>query len=93
MRFGPNKGGYGNRPVQADPFKEVQQAGPGVGAPKDIFTTPVGKRRRWNNQALGDTPPRDGPFAPSAAGVAKANPPRARARSRGPRGPNPFGDA
>lgn len=83
MRFGPIKGGYGNRPIAADPFKELQQAGPGVGGPTNkLFTTPLSRRRRFDNQALGDTPPRDGPFAPGAAGIFKQLPPRARARKR-----------
>ncbi len=83
MRFGPQKGGYGNRPRAADPFKELASSGPGVGMPADkLFTSPVSKRRRFDNQALGDTPPRDGPFAPSAQVLAKAKPPRARKRTR-----------
>jgi hypothetical protein len=43
-------------------------------------TAPRGKtekRRRWDNQALGETPPRDGPFTAGAARVAQDSPTRA----------------
>lgn len=93
MRLGPTRGGYGNIPRQADPFKELAARGPGVGSAADkLFTSPMTRRRRFDNQALGDTPPRDGPFAPSAAGVAKARPPHAKARGRKPTNATIFGD-
>jgi len=52
-----------------------------------------GKRRRIGNQVLGDTPPRDGPFAMSAKPIAVAFPPKARQKQRRGRddsGANPF---
>lgn len=92
MKFGSTKAaGHAQRANGANPFKELAAQGPGTGMPKDIFTTPMTKRRRWDNQALGDTPPRDGPFAQSAAGIVRAYPPRARqsTRKKGP-GLDPF---
>jgi hypothetical protein len=81
MRFGPTKGSYGNQP--ANPFEELSQPeGPGVGQPRKLFTAPVGKRRRYDNQQLGSTPPRDGPFAQSAETVFNLKPPRTRAQKR-----------
>jgi hypothetical protein len=40
------------------------------------------KRRRFAADTIGATPPRDGAFAPMAADVAVAKPPRTRARQQ-----------
>jgi hypothetical protein len=83
MKFGSTRAaGRLKKSNSADPFRELAAQGPGTGMPKDIFTTPVSKRRRWDNQALGDTPPRDGPFAQSAAGIVRQYPPRTRQSQR-----------
>lgn len=55
-----------------NPFYTIAR-GLGAGGPK---------RRRFAADTLGATPPRDGPFAPSAADVAVAKPPRTRARQQ-----------
>ena len=83
----------------ANPFgamqtKGTQPAGPGVGAPRaGLFTEALARRRRWAAHALGSTPPRDGPFAASAAPIAVAFPPKTRQavrRAAGDTGVNPF---
>jgi len=38
----------------------------------------TGSRRRWARDVKGATPPRDGPWSPSAAVLARLLPPRAR---------------
>lgn len=94
MKFGSTKAAGRIKPSNsADPFGELAAQGPGTGMPKDIFTTPISKRKRWDNQALGDTPPRDGPFAQSAKPLYTQLPPRARTRrskTGGGGGTNPF---
>jgi hypothetical protein len=81
VRFGSTRGSYGNQP--ANPFEELSgPEGPGVGQPRKLFTTPVGKRRRWDNQTIGSTPPRDGPFAQGAQSIFNLTPPRTRAQKR-----------
>jgi hypothetical protein len=83
-------------PGGADPFGALARAnapvGPGIGTSSVVGAT--NRRRRFAAQVLGDTPPRDGPFAQSAQPIAVAMPPRARRevrRSKGdPGGPNPF---
>ena len=64
----------------------VDREVPGLGKPRSA------KRVRPFAQTLGDTPPRDGPFAPGAAVVAVATPPKARQRVRikQPKAANPF---
>jgi hypothetical protein len=52
---------------------------------------PVGNRRRRGGEVLGATPPRDGPFAAAARGVAIVNPPKSRQRRRANPG-LPFSD-
>lgn len=92
MKFGSTKAAGRLKPSNsADPFGTLAAQGPGTGMPKDIFTTPVSKRRRWDNQALGDTPPRDGPFSQAAKPVYNQFPPRARTRrSKTGGGSDPF---
>lgn len=92
MKFGSSKAAGRLKPSNsADPFKELQSQGPGTGMPKDIFTTPVSKRRRFDNQVLGDTPPRDGPFAQAAKSIYTSMPPRTRTRrSKTGGGTDPF---
>lgn len=85
MFYGPQKRGR----QSANPFK---QEAAGIGANR-LFTSGT-KALRYANQALGDTPPRDGPFAASAKPLAVALPPKTRARVRrnknDPGGINPF---
>jgi hypothetical protein len=79
-------------PFMAQAVKGTDPAGPGVGAPRaELFTEALMRRRRWAAHALGDTPPRDGPFAASAATVAVSMPPKARQEVRSKQtGLNPF---
>jgi len=85
MFLGPGKGP--GRQGRNNPFK---MTGAGIGINR-LFTSTL-KRSRYANQALGDTPPRDGPWAQPAAIVAKAMPPRTRERVRSTTGAsiNPF---
>lgn len=75
----------------AKTFKPAR--GPGIGA-NEPFTGPLARRRRYAAQVLGDTPPRDGPFAQAAAPVAVAFPPKTRKEQKraknDPGGVNPF---
>lgn len=86
-------GGTKSGPTGANPFKEKVSTGPGTGTP-ELFTAAWSRRRRYANQVLGDTPPRDGPFAQSAKPIAVAMPPKTRVEVRrakeDPGGPNPF---
>jgi hypothetical protein len=59
---------------------------PGLGLPRSA------KRRRWDAEALGATPPRDGPFANSAEAVTRMMPVRKRVDPRSKQtGVDPFG--
>jgi hypothetical protein len=85
MRFVPSKkkSGQGGGP---DPFSALTEAntdptGPGIGVPREapgLGKPASAKRVRPFAQTLGDTPPRDGPFAPSAKPVALNFPPKTR---------------
>jgi hypothetical protein len=82
-------------PFQAQVTANTAPAGPGVGVPREeLFTGALSRRRRWAAQVLGDTPPRDGPFAQAAAPIAIAFPPKTRQAVRrapeDPGGINPF---
>ena len=97
MKLGGTQKKTGTVPV--DPFGAIgtaggQPAGPGVGAPRQYIMKPkTNKRVRFANQVLGDTPPRDGPFAMAAAPVAVAFPPKTRVEQRRRlTGPNPFSE-
>lgn len=83
MRFEPSKSKPGTpNPFQATTEANTQPAGAGVGTPRKRpgigKPEKTGRRVRPFAQTLGDTPPRDGPFAPMAAQVAVAAPPKAR---------------
>ena len=84
MKLGPTKtraGASAPNPFQAMQEANTQPAGAGTGVPRErpgIGKPKSMKRVRPFSQILGDTPPRDGPFAPMAAKVAKAYPPKTR---------------
>ncbi len=85
---GPNPFGALNR-------RGVQPVGPGVGLNRDQLVKGGPRRRRAAAHVLGETPPRDGPFATSAATIAVFLPPKARQRSahrasQSKGGANPF---
>ncbi len=83
--------------IPVDPFGSLTKqgespGGPGIGVRRgQVMPAPDTKRRSASKQVFGDTPPRDGPFAPSAEPLATNYPTSARARGRKkPGGPNPF---
>lgn len=91
----PTKPGRVNaapNPFAAQTAGGTEPAGPGVGAPRaELFTDALMRRRRWSAHALGDTPPRDGPFGPAAAEAAINFPPKTRQEVRKrTTGLNPF---
>lgn len=102
MRFVPSGTKYSRlvSPFQAamerSGVETTPLAGAGIGVnrrdPGGIAHPTSAKRYRFDNQALGETPPRDGPFAPAAAPVATRYPPRARVHQgrRKEGGLNPF---
>jgi hypothetical protein len=76
-----------NFPPQTGAGIGVDRAYPGIGR-----ASASRKRRRWDAETLGATPPRDGPFARSAEPIARMFPPRMRADPRQKQtGVDPFG--
>lgn len=69
---------------QEKPPKPLESIGAGGANPwqmlarHDKMGAPLAKRRRWASDTLGATPPRDGPWAQSAASVANLLPPKTR---------------
>lgn len=82
MKLGPTgRKASGPNPFDALRRANAQPAGAGTGVPRENpgLGVPQGARRqRPFAQALGDTPPRDGPFAASARPIAKMFPPKRR---------------
>lgn len=68
--------GFGRPLARADTKNPFATIARGIDSPVNM------KRRRFAADTLGATPPRDGPFAASAADVAVAKPPRTRARQQ-----------
>ncbi len=85
-------GALPTNPFEAHAAGGTDPLGPGVGAPdNELFTDAMMRRRRIAAHALGETPPRDGPFATAASGVAVAFPPKTRQEVRKTSaGLNPF---
>lgn len=84
MKLGPTgkrAGGAAVNPFEAMQEANTQPAGAGTGVPRKrpgVGKPESAKRVRPFSQALGDTPPRDGPFADMARTVAKRFPPKTR---------------
>jgi hypothetical protein len=96
MKLIPSK----SKPGAPNPFaaaveRGTQPVGPGIGTARDVpglGKPKSAKRNRPASQTLGETPQRDGPFAPMAAPIATAFPPKTRVNQarRKESGLNPF---